>query len=65
MGGVANTNRAKQTGRFTYSSDFDRLCRCGHRLAVHAGAAPHDCFNSDPNVGDGADCDCAKFRPAR
>jgi hypothetical protein len=58
-------NQRARDGRFTYDGDYDRLCRCGHRLGVHAGAAPHDCFNEDPSVGDGCECKCQKFRPAK
>jgi hypothetical protein len=54
-------------GRYTFDGKLDRICVCGHTLAHHAAAAPHECFvstysHSDPNR---AECDCPKFRPSR
>lgn len=58
-------NRDQRDGRYTFSGDMSRLCKCGHTLGVHAAAAPHDCFH-----GTGAEtprdpgnlCNCQKFR---
>lgn len=53
-------------GRYTYDNDWDRLCRCGHRLGIHAAAAPHDCLAGTHCPGDphkGLHCKCERFRP--
>lgn len=57
-------NRNRSTGRYSYTGNFDRLCKCGHRLGIHAGEPPHDCFNEDKaGGGTGEPCDCKEFRP--
>ena len=58
--------REQESGRFAYDGDFDRLCRCGHRLGVHT-AGGLDCLagsgvTDDPSSA-GELCDCRKFRP--
>lgn len=59
-------NRNRHTGQYTYSSNFERMCVCGHSLAVHTGEAPHSCMNDDTYAGGtGEACDCEKFRLAR
>lgn len=42
-------------------------CLCGHTLAVHTAAAPHECLNSDRFLdgADGQPCECARFRARR
>lgn len=58
-------NRARN-GRYTFDGDMSRLCVCGHPLAIHAGAAPHDCFNEDrAGGGTGEPCSCKRFRLSR
>jgi hypothetical protein len=53
--------RDRSTGRYSYSGDFDRLCKCGHTLGAHTAEPPHECINGDT----GEACDCARFVPAR
>lgn len=60
-------SRDDRNGRYTFDGDMTRMCVCGHRLGVHAGGAPHECFistfsKSDPDHGQ---CDCPKFRLSR
>jgi len=50
-------------GRYSFDGDMTRACSCGHKLGVHAGAAPHPCFNND--LGDGVECACSKFKLIR
>lgn len=60
---LRTANRNRHNGQFAYSSDFDRLCRCGHTLGVHTGEAPHECINEDSFAGGtGEPCACVKFR---
>lgn len=66
MAGSAEWNRDMGTGRYKHTND--RLCTCGHRLAIHSAARIHGeqpCFNGDPNDGDGTPCDCTSFTPAK
>jgi len=46
-------------GRYDHS-DMTLVCRCGHRLGVHAGEKPRPCFNDD--AGDGHECHCEAFK---
>lgn len=59
--------RNRHTGQYSYEGQWDRLCRCGHTLGVHAGEAPHPCFNGDSGMegATGEPCDCPRFRPAK
>ena len=54
--------RERATGRYSFDGNWDRLCVCGHKLAVHLAEAPHDCDSASHH---GPACDCPKFRPAR
>lgn len=55
--------RARTTGRFTYSSKFERLCTCGRTLGVHDAEAPH-AFGD--YALDGRDLpDCEGFKPTK
>lgn len=48
-------------GRFTYSGDMARLCRCGHMLGVHT-AGGYDC-QAGTFAGDTCKpCTCPKFK---
>lgn len=42
--------RNKQTGQYSFSTDFDRMCTCGHKLGVHTGEPPHSCMNDGSHV---------------
>lgn len=50
----------EQDGKYGYG--FQAVCTCGHTKSVHI-AGGHECINAE--IGDGADCECAKFRKAR
>lgn len=57
-------------GRYTFDGNLDRLCVCGHRLGMHAGAHPHDCLAysfpvGNPERPENAECGCLKFRLSR
>lgn len=56
--------RAKDTGRYTFDSDLDRLCVCGRALGVHTAEAPHlfDDMTLDPREGLPK---CKAFKPAK
>jgi hypothetical protein len=57
--------RDAANGQYTFTGGMDRLCRCGHRLGVHAAArvsGKQPCFCGDDGLED---CDCQKFRPVR
>jgi len=64
---IGEANRNRRTGQYSYEANFERLCTCGHPLAVHAGDAPHPCFNDDTGIAGatGEDCTCERFRPIR
>ena len=51
--------RDAQSGKCAYSSDLDRLCKCGHRLGA---ALVFDC-GIDPDDNDWTRCRCKKFCP--
>jgi hypothetical protein len=55
--------RERASGRFGYTGDFGRLCRCRHPLGIHAGEAPHPCFNEDAGIegASGESCECMRF----
>jgi len=58
---TTKTARDMKNGQYVCTNDFDRLCRCGHTLGVHAAATVagrRDCFNGDT----GEPCECTKFR---
>lgn len=61
-----NATRERATGQYAFSGDMSRLCRCGHTLGIHAGEAPHPCFNGDKYAegATGEDCACERFKPA-
>ena len=58
----------RANGQFDYQ-DFTRMCRCGHRLGVHAGeneTHTRPCFNEDAaGGGTGEPCTCKNFDPKR
>lgn len=59
--------RDVHNGQFGFDGNFDRLCKCGHRLGVH-GPAGVECLAGtnvpdDPNPR-GVECPCVKFRPS-
>lgn len=58
----SNIGRNRNNGQYSYTSGFDRLCKCGHTLGTHTGEAPHECINED--VGNGEPCTCLKFKLA-
>lgn len=67
MSSVRFQNREPGTKRFAFGDDFDRMCRCGHRLGVH-GPGGIECLAgtnvpNDPNPR-GVECACTKFKPA-
>lgn len=54
-------------GQYAYDNNFDRMCTCGHPLAVHL-AGGFDCINGDKACDEratGLQCDCRKFRPSK
>lgn len=58
-----NDTRDKGTGRYELEGKWDRLCKCGHKLGIHAAEVScgmRPCFNGDT----GEPCDCEKFRAA-
>lgn len=59
--------RDRVTGQYAHSADPDRMCGCGHPLAVHTEGG-RSCINEDiycDSRATGEACDCAKFRPVR
>ena len=55
-------------GRYDFM-DMERMCRCGHRLGIHAGVNETNtrpCFNEDAEGGGtGEPCECTDFHPAK
>ena len=51
--------RSRQTGRYTYEGQWDRLCRCGLTLGQHTAEAPHIV----DDMIDGVRRECPGFRP--
>ena len=35
------SERDARNGQYTFSSKFDRVCKCGRTLGVHDAVAPH------------------------
>lgn len=56
--------RERQTGRYGYVNQWERLCRCGHTLGVHTAEPPHECIARDFDR-TATSCGCMKFRPKR
>lgn len=56
--------RNKATGRYSYSSRFERLCECGHPLGEHTAAAPHECIAVSFHT-EAEGCQCRVFRLAK
>lgn len=57
---AAEVGRDRTNGQ--YSFGCDAICVCGHRKGVHL-AGGHECINHE--TGDGAECECEKFRKSR
>lgn len=57
--------RDVHNGQFGFDGDFDRLCKCGHRLGVH-GPAGVECLAGTGVMDDpgprGVECPCTKFK---
>ena len=52
-------------GRYDFE-DFQLICKCGHKLGVHAGkndTNKRPCFNEDEQIegANGEHCDCLNF----
>lgn len=61
------SERDRRTGQYAYSTNLDRLCICGHPLAVH-GEAGRTCLNEDVYCdprATGEVCGCDRFSPKR
>lgn len=59
--------RDRRTGQYAHSADMDRMCICGHPLAVH-GEAGRTCLNEDVYCdprATGDACGCDRFSPKR
>lgn len=56
--------RNNKNGQYTYSSKFDRMCKCGRALAVHDAEAPHAFGDYELDSREGLP-DCDKFRLAK
>lgn len=42
----ANAKRGRADGKYTYSTDWNRVCaRCGNTLGRHSAEKPHDNFD--------------------
>ena len=68
-----NARKRESNGQYAFDGKLERICVCGHTLAVHCAGSPADCLfyslpaserkgqqgESNPN------CDCAKFRQSR
>lgn len=57
-----STHRNPKSGRYD-DSKLEKLCACGHTLGVHLAGGDRGCINHE--VGDGTECECAKFKKAR
>src|ERR1039457_7032969 len=65
--------KREHDGRYAYDGRLERICVCGHTLAVHCAGSPADCLfyslpASEREGQPGAtvkDCGCAKFRQSR
>lgn len=64
--------RERETGRYGFDGDFERLCVCGHPLGLHTAEAPHECLAIDAHSIDTErfqrplpDCDCIRFKRSR
>ena len=64
MGADSRHERNKVTGRYSYSSRFERLCECGHPLGEHTAAAPHECIAVSFHA-EAKGCQCQAFRLAK
>jgi hypothetical protein len=56
--------RERASGRYSYSSKFERLCKCGRTLGVHDAEAPHAFGDSSLDDTPGLP-DCDRFRLAK
>lgn len=58
---MKTTTRNKSNGQFSFTSKFDRLCKCGRTLGVHDAEAPHafgdETLDSIPGLPE-----CDRFR---
>lgn len=66
--------RKRETdGQYAFDGNLQRLCVCGHSLAVHSAGSPADCLlyslpENDPqrqHERAPIDCGCKKFRLTR
>lgn len=61
--------RERETGRYAFAGDQDRMCTCGHRLGVHTAEPSHECMNGDLGIAHfgatGTPCNCKRFRLSR
>ena len=57
-------SRYRDSGRYGYTNNFERLCVCGHTLGVHTAQAPHECIAQDFEPQE-VPCQCQRFRPAK
>ena len=64
------TRKRESNGQYAFDGRLERVCVCGHTLAVHCAGSPSDClFYSLPEYerkgqqGEAnAECGCMKFR---
>jgi len=54
--------REPGTGRFAYWNDFNRVCKCGHRLGDHV-AGGFECGCDPQHSPETRGCKCQRFRP--
>ena len=72
MAATCNQKR-EYDGKYAFDGRLDRLCVCGHTLAVHSSGSPPDCiFYNLPKVEQAGkpgeakpDCGCLKFKQSK
>lgn len=65
--------KREHDGRYAFDGNLQRLCVCGHSLAVHSAGSPADCLlysfpeNDPQRQAEQApvDCGCKRFRLSR
>src|SRR5262245_56089239 len=60
---TAAVTRDQETGRYAHSGDWDRVCKCGHRLGSHTAAVFRGLRDCLIVYGFGRRCHCQRFRP--